>query len=57
MTGSTNDEIDIMAEKENAHAMQIEDMSGSGDAGYEAAEMEPRMNTQTILAFIVRLTP
>jgi len=46
-----------MAEKEAAQAVQIENMSGSGDAGYDAAEMEPRMNTQTILAFIVRLIP
>lgn len=53
MTGSTRNEIDIMEEKEAAQAVRIEDMSGSGDASYEAAELEPRMNTQTILAFVV----
>ena len=54
MTGSTDGKVDVMAEKEAAQAVRIEDLSSSsGDAGFEAAEMEPRMNTQTILAFIV----
>jgi hypothetical protein len=53
MTGSTRNEIDIMEEKEAARAVQIEDVSGSGDVGYESAELEPRMNLQTIMAFIL----
>jgi hypothetical protein len=54
MMGSTRNEVDIVVEKEAAQAVQIEDMSGAGDVGYDAAEMEPRMNMQTILAFIVQ---
>jgi hypothetical protein len=45
-----------MEEKEAARAVQIEDVSGAGDVGYDSAELEPRMNLQTIMAFIVRST-
>ncbi|KAF2682522.1 MFS general substrate transporter [Lentithecium fluviatile CBS 122367] len=41
-----------MAEKEAAQAVHVEDIAGSGNVECDAAEMEPRMNMQTILAFL-----
>ncbi|OAG07378.1 MFS general substrate transporter [Paraphaeosphaeria sporulosa] len=43
-------EIDVLTEKEEAQAVQIE--HAPSVIGYEAAEVEPRMNLQTCLAFL-----
>jgi hypothetical protein len=51
MTRTSND-VNVLDEKEAAKAMQIEDVAEG--SGYDPAEMEPRMNMQTCLAFLVR---
>lgn len=53
MAGSTHNAINILEEKEAAKAVQIEDVAGAANGGYDPAELEPRMNLQTCLAFLV----
>ncbi|KAF2187000.1 hypothetical protein K469DRAFT_686217 [Zopfia rhizophila CBS 207.26] len=50
MRGSTND-INILEEKEAAKAVHVEDVGESQEV--EPSEIEPRMNLQTVLAYMV----
>ena len=43
--------ISIMDEKEAARTMQVEDVSE--EQTFDPAELEPKMNWQTVLAFLV----
>jgi hypothetical protein len=51
MSDPTRREADVLTEKEEAQAVQIEHAPSVVE--YEAAELEPRMNLQTCMAFLV----
>ena len=52
MSGPTNTTT-VMEEKEAPQHMHVEDVAD--DQGFDPAELEPKMNLQTILAFLVSI--
>lgn len=53
MTALPHNDTSVMEEKEAAQTTHLEDVAESSTLAYEQAEMEPRMNLQTCLAFLV----
>lgn len=53
----TNAHQDVKTAEEKQDAVYIEDASNAMSPEYEAAELEPKLNWQTILAFLVCATP
>jgi hypothetical protein len=51
MSDLTHREVHILAEKEDGQAVQVEHMPSVVE--YKSAELEPRMNLQTCMAFLV----